>query len=112
MKRALVFDEEAGKIIVPSQTLASIVAVAVEQGGARVRRHPRRSIAFDFTDQDGQAGKAKVAVPPRVEVGIVAPPGSVLLELAASVQSSVHDALSLMCELDELAVDVTVEEIG
>jgi hypothetical protein len=101
MKEALVFEEKAGRIVVPSQTLASIVSVAVERGGARVRRHPRRSLAFELG-----------AEPPRVEVGIVAPAGAVLPELAARVQSSVYEALELMCEMHELAVDVTVEEIA
>ena len=75
--------------------------MAVERGGARVRRHPRRSLAFELG-----------AEPPRVEVGIVAPAGAVLPELAARVQDSVHEALALMCELHELTVDVTVEEIA
>jgi len=101
MKEALVFEEKAGRIVVPSQTLASIVSVAVERGGARVRRHPRRSLAFELG-----------AEPPRVEVGIVAPAGTVLPELAARVQSSVHEALEFMCEMHELTVDVTVEEIA
>jgi hypothetical protein len=101
MKGALVFEEQAGRIVVPSQTLAAIVSVAVERGGARVRRHPRRSLSFELA-----------AEPPRVEVGIVAPAGTVLPELAARVQSSVHEALELMCEMHELAVDVTVEEIA
>lgn len=101
MKEALVFEEEAGRIIVPSQTLAAIVSAAVEQAGARVRRHPRRSISLDLSGDGGQ-----------VLVGIVAPAGAVLPELAKQVQSSVHDTLTLMCELGRLAVDVTVEEIA
>jgi len=101
MKSALVFEEQAGRIVVPSQTLATIVSVAVERGGARVRRHPRRSIAFELSPES-----------PRVEVGIVAAAGSVLPELAARVQSSVHEALEHMCEMHELTVDVTVEEIA
>ena len=47
-----------------------------------------------------------------MQVGIVAPAGAVLPELAARVQGSVHEALALMCELDGLTVDVTVEEIA
>lgn len=101
MKEALVFDEAAGRIVVLSQAVAAIVSVAVERSGARVRRHPRRSLALEL---DAEA--------PRVEVGIVAPAGVVLPELAARVQSSVHDALALACELPELAVDVTIEEIA
>jgi uncharacterized alkaline shock family protein YloU len=101
MSDALVFDERAGRIVVPPQTLATIVSVAVEQGGARVRRHPRRSLVFELGAESS-----------RVEVGIVAPAGSVLPELAARVQDSVHEALELMCELHELTVDVTVEEIA
>jgi uncharacterized alkaline shock family protein YloU len=99
MKGALVFEEEAGRIVVPAQTLATIVSTAAERAGARVRRYPRRSIIFDL----GGEGT-------RVEVGIVAPAGAVLPALTASVQSSVHAALALMCELDHLNVDVTVEE--
>ena len=101
MKEALVFEEEAGRIIVPSQTLATIVSTAVERAGARVRRYPRRSLAFDLSGEST-----------RVEVGIVAPTGAVLPELTTRVQSSVHDTLTLMCELDQLTVDVTVEEIA
>jgi uncharacterized alkaline shock family protein YloU len=101
MKEALVFEEEAGRILIPSQTLASIVSVAVEQSGARVRRHPRRSLSFELG-----------AETPRLEVGIVAPAGAVLPELAVRVQDSVHEALELMCELHELVVDVTVEEVA
>ncbi len=99
MKEALVFEEEAGRIVLPAQTLATIVSTAVERAGARVRRYPRRSIAFDLSGEGT-----------RVEVGIVAPAGAVLPALTASVQSSVHEALALMCELDQLTVDVTVEE--
>ncbi|MGC9974159.1 MAG: hypothetical protein ABSC36_02050 [Gaiellaceae bacterium] len=101
MKEALVFEEEAGRIVVPAQTLATIVSTAVERAGARVRRYPRRSLTFDLSG-DGT----------RVEVGIVAPAGAVLPELTARVQSSVHEMLALMCELDRLTVDVTVEEIA
>ncbi len=108
MKRALVFDEEAGRIVVPSQTLSAIVSVAVERAGARVRRHPRRAIEFELGDGGGD-GDAAVN---RVEVGIVASGAEVLPELTARVQTSVHEALGLMCELDELAVDVIVEEVG
>jgi uncharacterized alkaline shock family protein YloU len=101
MKEALVFEEEAGRIIVPSQTLATIVATAVERAGARVRRYPRRSISFDLSG-DGA----------RVMVGIVAPGAAVLPALTTQVQSSVHETLKLMCALEQLSVDVTVEEIG
>ena len=101
MKEALVFEEQAGRIIVPSQTLATIVSTAVERAGARARRYPRRSISFDLSGEGA-----------RVLVGIVAPAGAVLPVLAAQVQSSVHETLALMCELDHLTVDVTVEEIS
>jgi hypothetical protein len=101
MKEALVFEEEAGRIIVPSQTLATIVSKAVERAGARVRRYPRRSVSVDLSGEDA-----------RVSVGIVAPGGSVLPELTTRVQSSVHGTLALMCELERLSVDVTVEEIA
>ena len=101
MKEALVFEEEAGRIIVPSQTLAAIVSTAVERAGARVRRYPRRSIAFDLNGDEA-----------RLEVGIIAPPEAVLPALSEQVQSAVHEMLALMCDLDRLAVDVTVEEIA
>ena len=101
MKEALVFEEEAGRIIVPSQTLATIVSTAVERAGARVRRYPRRSISFELSAEGG-----------RVLVGIVAPGSAVLPALTSQVQSSVHETLSLMCGLDRLSVDVTVEEIA
>ena len=99
MKEALVFEEEAGRIIVPSQTLAAIVSTAVERAGARVRRYPRRSVSLDLRGEDA-----------RVLVGIIAPGGAVLPELTTRVQSSVHETLTLMCELERLSVDVTVEE--
>ena len=101
MKEALVFEEEAGRIIVPSQTLATIVSTAVERAGARVRRYPRRSISFDLSG-DGA----------RVLVGIVAPSDAVFPALTTKVQSSVHETLAHMCELDRLSVDVTVEEVA
>jgi hypothetical protein len=100
MKEALVFDEAAGRIVVPSQTLASIVSTAVESAGARIRRYPRRSLELDLS-----------AEPSRVEVGIVAPSEAVLPTLAESVQSSVREALLLMCGLKGLTVDVAVEEV-
>ena len=59
------------------------------------------SLAFDLSGDDT-----------RVEVGIVAPAGVVLPELTTRVQGSVHEMLALMCELDRLSVDVTVEEIA
>jgi uncharacterized alkaline shock family protein YloU len=99
MKEALVFEEQGGRIVVLAQAVAGIVTTAVERGGARLRRYPRRSLAFELG-----------AEPPRVELGIVAPAGAVLPELAARVQESVHQALRAMCELEELTVDVTVEE--
>ena len=101
MKEALVFEEEAGRIIVPPQTLAAIVSTTVERAGARVRRYPRRSISFDLNGEDA-----------RLEVGIVAPADAVLPALSERVQSAVHEMLALMCELDRLAVVVTVEEIA
>jgi len=101
MKEALVFEEEAGRIIVPSQTLATIVSTAVERAGARVRRYPRRSVSVDLSGEGA-----------RVLVGIVASSGTVLPALTAQVQSSVHETLALMCGLEQLIVDVTVEEIA
>jgi uncharacterized alkaline shock family protein YloU len=101
MKEALVFEEQGGRIVVLAQAVAGIVSTAVERSGARLRRYPRRSLAFDLG-----------AEPPRVALGIVAPAGAVLPELATRVQGSVHEALSLMCELDGLTVDVTVEEVA
>ena len=101
MKEALVFQEKTGRIVVPSQSLAMIVSEAVELSGAKVRRHPRRSIAFELA-----------AEPPRVTVGIVAPLGAVLPELASQVQQSVHQALAVMCDLGRATVDVTVEEVA
>ncbi len=101
MKEALVFEEEAGRIVVPSQTLATIVTTAVEHAGARVRRYPRRSVSVDLSGEDA-----------RVLVGIVAPTGAVLPALTAQVQSSIHETLALMCELERLSVDVTVEEVA
>jgi hypothetical protein len=99
MKEALVFEEEAGRIIVPSQTLATIVSTAVERAGARVRRYPRRSISFDLSAEGAH-----------VLVGIVAPGDAVFPALAAQVQSSVHETLAQMCQIEHLSVDVTVEE--
>ena len=45
-------------------------------------------------------------------VGIVAPGDAVLPALSVQVQRSVHETLALMCELERLSVDVTVEEIA
>jgi uncharacterized alkaline shock family protein YloU len=101
MREALVFEEQGGRIVVLTQAVVGIVTTAVERSGARVRRHPRRSLALELG-----------AETPRVQVGIVAPPGAVLPELAARVQSEVHEALAQMCELRLLEVDVTVEEVA
>ena len=101
MKEALIFEEEAGRIIVPSQTLATIVSVAVDRAGARVRRYPRRSVSVDLSGEGT-----------RILVGVIAPSGAVLPELTTRVQSSVHETVALMCELERLSVDVTVEEIA
>ena len=101
MKGALVFDEPAGRIVIPESTLAAIVSTAVERAGARVRRRPRRSLAFEI---DGRSM--------RVEVGLVAPGEVVLNELAARVQERVKEALETSCELERVSIDVTIEELA
>jgi uncharacterized alkaline shock family protein YloU len=101
MKETLVFEEALGPIVVPPQTLAAIVTRAVEDSGARVRRRPRRSLEVEI---DGPSAQ--------VAVGLVAPYGVVLPELAGRVQERVRELMTTMLELERVTVNVTVEEIA
>jgi uncharacterized alkaline shock family protein YloU len=87
---------------IPAGALAQIVVQAAEQvEGAQLRRRPRRSLEIEV---DG--GEAIVAI------GIVAPFGTVLPRLAREVQRRVREALSEMCGLESVRVDVTVEALA
>jgi uncharacterized alkaline shock family protein YloU len=89
-----------GSIRIEADALAGLVVTAVEQvDGARARR-PRRGL-----DVSVEAGRA------RVEVELAARYGSVLSELARSVQTSVADALRTAAGLEVDRVDVAVEEL-
>jgi uncharacterized alkaline shock family protein YloU len=101
MKGALVFEEPGGSISIPPATLASIASIAVERAGARVRRRPRRCVSFELNGRST-----------RVAIGIVAAPDAVLPKLASAVQESVAQALRSMCDLGQVTIDVTVEEIA
>jgi uncharacterized alkaline shock family protein YloU len=89
-----------GTITVSAGALATIVQRAAErEDGVRLRRRRR---GLDVRVEDGRA---------RVELGLAAPYGAVLPDLARGVQQRVAEALGGMCGLDVDAVDVTVEEL-
>jgi hypothetical protein len=95
-----VLDGERGAITVTSAALAQLVCRAAEsEPGARVRRR-RRQLEIELAD-----GSVRVAL------GLTAPYGVVLPELARAVQRHVAEALRTMCELQVEAVDVSVEEV-
>ena len=100
MTDQLVLSEPEGTISVPPATLARIVVGAAERAdGARVRR-PRRGV-----DVDVAGGSASVTL------RLAARFGTVLPELAESVQQEVAGALEQMCGLEVRSVDVTIEEL-
>ena len=90
-----VLEGAGGEIRIPGDALAALVVTAVELvPGARVRR-PRRGL--DVTVKEGRA---------HVAVEVVATYGTVLPELAASVQRSVTDAVRASTGLELDGVDV------
>jgi uncharacterized alkaline shock family protein YloU len=87
-----------GSISVTPGALAAIVRRAVESvDGARIRR--RRGLEVQVDDATA-----------RVELGLTAPYGVVLPDLARAVQERVAEALASMVALSA-AVDVTIEEL-
>jgi uncharacterized alkaline shock family protein YloU len=99
MSDELLLHEQSGTISVPAATLDRIVVQAAERvDGVRVRR-PRRGVDVAL---DGGA---------RVTVQVAVRYGTVLPELAETVQREVHAALSSMCGVDVRAVDVGIEEL-
>ena len=96
-----VVDGPLGRIEIPGSTLAGLVAQAVERvPGAHLRR-PRR--ALEIAVEDGRA---------RVELELTADRGTVLVDVAHAVQSSVAEALDATAGLSTSAVDVSVEELA
>jgi uncharacterized alkaline shock family protein YloU len=89
-----------GTVSIPAGVMAAIVQRAAElEDGVRLRRRRR---GVDLRVEDGRA---------RVELGVAAPYGAVLPDLARAVQQRVSDVLEGMCGLGVDAVDVTVEEL-
>jgi hypothetical protein len=100
MSDQLVLTKPEGTIAVPAATLARIVVRAAERAdGARVRR-PRRGV-----DVDVSGGTATVTL------RLAARYGTVLPELAETVQQEVAGALEQMCGLEIRTVDVAIEEL-
>jgi uncharacterized alkaline shock family protein YloU len=100
MSDQVVLSEPQGTISVPAATLARIVVRAAERAeGVRVRR-PRRGV-----DVDVNGGSASVTL------RLAARFGTVLPELAETVQQEVAGALEQMCGLEVRSVDVTIEEL-
>lgn len=101
MKAGHVVDGPHGRIELSRAALTSVVVNATELAdGARVRR-PRRGLEVEV---EGRSA--------RVEVGIEAPLGSVLPELAGAVQRHVADALRGIAGFEAVVVDVVVEELA
>jgi uncharacterized alkaline shock family protein YloU len=91
---------EGGAVRITDAALTQIVVRAAESvPGTRVRR-PRRHL--DISIEDSRA---------RVELELAVSYGHVLPELARKVQKRVAAALSTMCDVDVIAVDVSVEEL-
>ena len=87
-------------VTVADAALAQIVVQAAESvDGARVHR-PRRKLALEL---DG--ARATVGLELAVAYGRVLP------DVARDVQTQVGAALTRMCALDAVTVDVTVEEL-
>ena len=90
----------APNVTISDHALAQVVARAAEGiDGARVRR-PRRRVDVEL--ENGHA---------RVNLELTLVYGSVLPEVARSVQMEVADALARMCDVVVDAVDVSVEEL-
>jgi uncharacterized alkaline shock family protein YloU len=95
-----VLREAAGTITVTPAALQQLVVHAAEAvDGARIRRGRRRP---EVEIADGTA---------RVELELTARYGAVLPELAEDVQTRVADALTTMCGVDAVEVDVSVEDV-
>jgi uncharacterized alkaline shock family protein YloU len=89
-----------GTITISADALSNLVVAAAERvEGARVRR-PRRGLGVSI--EHGTA---------RVEVELAARFGTVVPELAETVQREVGDALRAATGLTVAAVDVSVEEL-
>ena len=98
MSRVLVSDDD-GSVRVSEAALVQLVEGAVSAvDGARLRRRRRLSVEL----ADG---------PARADLEISAAYGSVLPEVARSVQEHVTDALTQMCGVEVTAVDVAVVEL-
>ncbi|HEY5059618.1 MAG TPA: Asp23/Gls24 family envelope stress response protein [Gaiellaceae bacterium] len=96
----VVVRNDGDTITVPDGTLAQIVVQAAEGvEGVRVRR-ARRKLAVEI-----EGARA------RVELELAVPYGTVLPAAAREVQEQVAGALTRMCGLDVVAVDVAVEEL-
>jgi len=92
--------ELAAGVTVSTAALQQIVVHAADSvDGVRVRR-PRRGL--DVLVEDGGA---------RVALELAAEYGSILPEVARSVQERVGGALQTMCGLAPKAVDVSIEEL-
>jgi uncharacterized alkaline shock family protein YloU len=95
-----VIQAQGGTIRIEADALAGLVVAAAELvEGARVRR-PRRGLDVEV---DGRRA--------RVSMELAARYGTVLPELASSVQRSVAAALTGSAGLTVEAVDVSVEEL-
>lgn len=87
-------------ITVADAALTQIVVQAAESvDGARVRR-PRRKLALELDGVHATVG---------LELAVAY--GKVLPDVARDVQLQVGNALTQMCALDAVTVDVTVEEL-
>jgi uncharacterized alkaline shock family protein YloU len=100
MTDELVLREVEGTITIPAATLNRIVVAAVEAAdGARVRR-PRRGVAVEVN-----GASASVSLQLTVRFGTVLP------ELAETVQTNVARAVERLCGLEVRTVDIAVEEL-
>jgi uncharacterized alkaline shock family protein YloU len=100
MSDGYVLGGSAGTISITPGALSTIVQLAAATvDGAAVRRRRR---GLDVRVEGSTAS---------VELGLTAPYGAVLPELARAVQERVAEALAGMCGLEVEAVDVTVEEL-
>jgi hypothetical protein len=96
---SLLLEGDHGTLSVPDATLSAIVTRAAEGvPGARIRRRRHVDVAF----ADGHA---------HVTLELAARYGTVLPELARSVQQEVRAAVESMCGVEVTAVDVAIEEV-
>lgn len=96
----LLASDGSGSVAVTDGALAQIVAQAVESvEGARLRKG-RRRLALEL-----ESGHA------RAELELSVAYGSVLPEVARTVQERVAEALREMCGVVVDAVDVSIEEL-